>query len=509
MPSRDELRTASQATPQSPVTSGHARGRSALEALCRVGAILAVLTALWRMTAERSSGAMLEPARLVIAKGVTDSMLAASLIRVSTAAASVSATTADKGGVAAHTIPLQIEHLPTPGQRAMLGVLAQSGVAMSWRDASGSRGLAAHVVRDAGPGQELLVRATLPRGVVTLRDAGGLLDSLVINRDCLMAWRLGAASAPLRLATARATLSLPLAPSARPKLLRVMGEPGWEYKFTVAALEEAGWRVDGAVRVSPTSRVLLGADAVLDTARHAAVIITDSTTVDAASLRRFVQRGGGLVLLGDALRIPSLASLRPAQATERHPAVAGGLETDRPLSGLERWELTPLAGAQILEEAPGDAEDGHAHEEALLVARRVGAGRVVASAFRDVWRWRMEGLDSGLEAHRRWWQDVLAAAGAPSPAAALTAAERTPLAGDGAPYADLVGWIGATTDTATDGVRDAVTDSATTPVSPSGQDAAQVARSTASRTRWSAWLGVLAIALFCVEWGSRRLRGLR
>ena len=464
-----------------------------LEALCRVGAIVAVVAALWRVTAERSVDAAPAAAQLVLTEGVTDSMLAADLIRASTA----KAATLRLADSLADSFSLQIEHLPSPLQRAMLGVLARSGVAMSWRDASGTRGLSAQVVRDAGPAQPLHVRAFVPRGIARLRDAGGLLDSLVMEKDSLVGWQLVSASAPFRLETGAATMQFPVAAPVRPKMLRVMGEPGWEYKFTVAALEEAGWSVDGAVRVSPTSRVLLGTSVPLDTARHAVVVITDSTEVDAASLRRFVQRGGGLVLLGDALRIPSLASLRPAQATERHAALAGGLETDRPITGLERWELTPLAGAQTLQKTTGDAEEGHAHEEALLVARRVGAGRVVASALREVWRWRMEGPDNGLEAHRRWWQDVLAAAGAPSPAPVLTAAERTHLAGDGAPYADLVGWIGVSTD------------SADTVTSPSGQDAAQVARSTASRTRWSAWLGVLAIAFLCVEWGSRRLRGLR
>ncbi len=460
------------------------RGRAVLEGLCRLGAVLALAAALWRLGREHAAGREQQAAPLVVSAALTDSMLAAELIRARTAAPS-------------DTVSLRIAQLPSPTQRAMLGTLAMSGAVLSWQDASASRGLAAQVLRAAGPGEPLHVRAAVPRGTATLRDAGGLLDSLVVNRDSLVAWQLRAASAPLRLETARATMSLPMPPRSAPRMLRVMGEPGWEFKFTVAALEEAGWRVDGAVRVSPTARVTLGTAAPLDTSRHAVVIITDSTEVDAASLRRFVQDGGGLVLLGDALRIPALAALRPARASERHGGVAGGLETDQPLTGLERWELTPLAGAQVLQEASGDAAAGHAHAEPLLVARRVGTGRVVASAYRELWRWRMEGPDNGLEAHRRWWQDVLATAGAPAPAAVHAAAARSVFAGDAAPYADLVGRIGAPADTVT------------VPTSPSGQTAAQVTRSTSARTPWSAWLGVLAIVLLCVEWGSRRLRGLR
>lgn len=464
-----------------------ARPRATFEGLCRIGAALALAAALWRMTAERTTPAVHTPETLEVTASLTDSLLAAQLIHRLTEA---DASSSD-------TIPLRLSVLPSPSQRATLGVLAQSGTVLSWRDASGSRGFAAQGVRNAGPAGPLHVRAAVPHGAVTLRDAGGLLDSLVAEKDRLVAWQLRAATAPLRLETERAALILSMPAQAAAKMLRVMGEPGWEFKFTVAALEEAGWRVDGAVRVSPTARVTLGKAALLDTSRHAVVVITDSTEVDAASLERFVQRGGGLVLVGDALRIPALASLRPAEATTRHGAVAGGLETDQPLTGIERWELTPRAGAQLLQTAAGDENDGHAHEEALVVAQRVGAGRVVASAYRELWRWRMEGPDAALEAHRRWWQDLVVAAGAPSPAASFTASERTPLAGDAAPYADLVGWIGAP----------AASDSA--PRAPSGQTAAQVTRSTPPRTPWSAWLGVLAIALLCAEFGSRRLRGLR
>jgi hypothetical protein len=439
------------------------------------------------MTAEQTPAAAREPEMLDVSAGLMDSVLAAQLIHRTTAA-DVSVF---------DTIPLRLSALPSPSQRAMLGALSQSGTVLPWRDASRSRGFAAQIVREGGPTAPLHVRVAVPPGAVSLRDAGGLMDSLVAGRDSLIAWQLRTAVAPLRLETERAALRLAMPAQTAPKMLRVMGEPGWEFKFTVAALEEAGWRVDGAVRVSPTARVMLGRATLLDTSRHAAVVITDSTEVDAASLLRFVQRGGGLVLLGDALRIPALASLRPALATTRHGALAGGLETDQPLTGLERWELTPRVGAQVLQVAAGDGDDGHAHEEPLLVAHRIGAGRVVASAHRELWRWRMEGPDGGLEAHRRWWQDLVSAAGAPVPAAAFTASERTPFAGDAAPYADLVGWIGAPI----------ATDSAPSP--PSGQTAAQVTRSTPSRTPWSAWLGVLAIGLLCAEWGSRRLRGLR
>ena len=196
-----------------------------------------------------------------------------------------------------------------------------------------------------------------------------------------------------------------------PDLRRVMlmAQPGWESKFTAAALEEAGWHVDGSYRVSPRTSVTLGAPARLDTARYAVVVLLDSMSVDAVGITRFVQQGGGLVLSGDALRIPALASISPVRATSGRGAVAGALLTETPRRGLDAWELVANRGASVVQSDPSD----HGHVEPVLVAQRIGAGRVVASAYRNSWRWRMEGTDDGAAEHRAWWGGVLAlAAGA-------------------------------------------------------------------------------------------------
>ena len=147
----------------------------------------------------------------------------------------------------------------------------------------------------------------------------------------------------------------------------LMAQPGWESKFTAAALEEAGWHVDGSYRVSPRTSVTLGAPARLDTARYAVVLLLDSMSVDAVGITRFVQQGGGLVLSGDALRIPALASISPVRATSGRGAVAGALLTETPQRGLDAWELVANRGTSVVQSDPSD----HGHAEPVLVAQRI------------------------------------------------------------------------------------------------------------------------------------------
>jgi hypothetical protein len=286
---------------------------------------------------------------------------------------------------------------------------------------------------------------------------------------------------------ARVAVATP--PFARRVML--MAQPGWESKFTAAALEEAGWHVDGSYRVAPRTAVTLGAPARLDTSRYAVVVLLDSMSLDVAALTRFVQQGGGLVLGGDALRIPALAPISPVRATSTRGAVAGALLTATPSRGLEAWELVAKRGAFVVR---ADASD-HGHAEPVLVAHRVEAGRVVASAYRNSWRWRMEGTDDGAAEHRAWWGGVLALAAGVPPAVADSLADAYP--GDAAPYADLVARSGRAVRVDRAGVPDAVP--------------ARTAFDTVlDRLRSSSGLLFMVIALALLgEWTSRRLRGQR
>lgn len=391
------------------------------------------------------------------------------------------------------TLLLSLGAVPPASVRAALHAMRAAGVPVHWRDSTGARGLALSVSRAAVPGAPFDVRVSGAAGrAVLLQDAGGVLDS-VVTPGAVHAWRLQSASAPLRVQMGRGEALGALPDSGVARRLLLVAEPGWESKFVVAALEEAGWLVDGRVRVSPSGSVTVGTPLTLDTARYAAVLVLDSMSVTATALTAltaFVAHGGGLVLGGDALRIPALAALRPARATAVRGGIAGALLTDTPRRGLEAWEVEPATNAVVLQEDRGD----HAHAEPALLARRSGAGRVVAMPYRETWRWRMEGSDAGLAEHRTWWHTAVTAA-VGGPVARAPAVDALP--GAAAPYADLVARSGAPSSVAmaTDTTArvlleaDGVADGSSPPWQP--------------LLLWSTLIALLA------EWTSRRLRGLR
>jgi hypothetical protein len=122
-----------------------------------------------------------------------------------------------------------------------------------------------------------------------------------------------------------------------------------------------------------------------------------------------------------------------------------------------------------------EARDGRS----AVAARRAGLGRVLQVGYDESWRWRMQGGEPGIEAHRRWWSDAVAAT------ARRSVAERTirlsPV--HAAPRAAVVAALGSSTpDDATDGAPRA-------------------------RRGMKPWLLVLSLGLLLAEWSSRRLRG--
>jgi hypothetical protein len=468
--------------------------RTLLEHTLRAVALLALAAAMY--LASRPAGQRDQP-RTVLRWSVADvadsgaTSLATSLVREVVAAA---------GDTQPRGITVELPAVPSSRARALLGAVDGAGITVQWIDRTQAAGLALSAAAVAGPSGAVDVRvagamAASPAALapVVLRDGGGTLDSAPNTRRA--GWRLASVSPPLRASVgaseARVSVQAPL--FARRVML--MAQPGWESKFTAAALEEAGWPVDGSYRVSPRAAVTLGAPARLDTARYAVVVLLDSMSVDAAGITRFVQQGGGLVLGGDALRIPALASISPVRATSLRGAVAGALLTETPARGLEAWELVANRGASVVQ---SDASD-HGHAEPVLVAQRLGAGRVVASAYRNSWRWRMEGTDDGAAEHRAWWGGVLAlAAGVPA-AAGDSLADAYP--GDVAPYADLVARLGGPVPGDSAGV-------------PTGLPARALARTAfdtlMDRLRAAPGLLFMVIALALLgEWASRRLRGHR
>lgn len=477
--------------------------RHFFERFCRAVAFIAMLAALiisWRASA---NGVTNDAGRLVVA--IADSLAVDSLegmpvLRSAVVKYASGRAEAARAGQGGDTLVLSLGMVPSTPLRAALSSVRASGIPLVWRDETGARGLAATVSRAAAPGAPIDLRVATARGVLrdapgeaplVLRDAGGVLDSLT-NAGDVAAWRLGSATEQLEVQHGRARVRVAVPDSTRVRRLLVLAQPGWEGKFVVAALEEAGWLVDGTMRVSPTGAVTIGSPQALDTARYSAVIVLDSMAVDAALLTRFVNRGGGVVLGGDALRIASLAALRPGRVSVLRGAIAGALLTDAPRRGLEAWELEPTPDAVVLETDRGD----HAHAEPALVARRVGAGRVIAMPYHETWRWRLQGTDEGMASHRAWWHGaVVAAIGATVPVRVAGVSESHP--GSGAPYADLVARVGA----------------------PAADSVAEQGGSTRvdERARGNdiplplrGWvlLGT-ALLLLVAEWTSRRLRGAR
>lgn len=466
------------------------RARRLLERVLRTIALLALALAVYR--AGRPLGARREPASVLhwSSRELADSAATAvsnALVREVLAAA---------GDTQPRRVHIALSAVPSIRARGLLGVAHGADLMIGWIDSTQAAGFALSATALAGPSGAVDVRvagapARVPPLVssLVLLDAGGTLDS--IQNSARAAWRLASASSPLRAVIGATEARVPIHVPEFTRRVMLIAQPGWESKFVAAALEESGWKVDGRYGVSPRTAVTLGTPTRLDTARYAVVVVLDSMAVDAAALHRFVRQGGGLVLGGDALRVPSLAALRPARATAIRGAVAGALLTDAPHRGLDAWELEPGRGAVVVR---SDRSDHH-HTEPVLVARRISAGRVVASAYRNSWRWRMEGTDDGAAEHRAWWGGVLALASGVPAVEGTAGADRYP--GNAAPYADLVARLGG-------------------PLSPAGASAPTPAliRSALDRLfdRLHAAPGLLFIVIaFALmgEWASRRLRGNR
>jgi hypothetical protein len=260
-------------------------------------------------------------------------------------------------------------------------------------------------------------------------------------------------------------------------------------KFAAAALEERGWTVRARFTVAPGVVVgagppgPAGAAAAVprpDTAALAAVVALDSSAAPLApALARYVRAGGGLVLGGEAARVPALAALAPA-ATGAAVDDSGGAVYPllRP-----RADAVPLAWRRV-----------NGARALVAAARRVGAGRVVQLADAESWRRRLRPDDAAAAEHRAWWaQAVAAAAYAPTAAGASDAPDPVsrlaPPALDPAPLAATVAALGAPDSAARPG-----------PVAPTNRPAP-------FRPPDDRVLVPLALAALLGEVASRRLRG--
>ena len=368
---------------------------------------------------------------------------------------------------------VRLDALPDAASRAWLAALRRAGTAVAWGgDSLPALALEASPVADPVGGTRLRVAG--PDGArVALSDAAGLLDTVAL-RGAGASVVAGATVGAVEARAPRGIARVAPPDSIRLGRLLVLARAGWEAKFAIAALEERGWVVDARLRVAPGVDVRQGAPASPDTARYAAVLALDSTAGDrAAAIARFVRQGGGLLLAGDAARIPALASLAPGAAGARIGGVAGALDAGDARRGLSLWPVTRVQSDAVPLERRGASVS--------VAARRTGVGRVVQVGHDDSWRWRMASGDAAIGAHRAWWSSLVSAV-AYAPVA--PAAHSSGAAPDPAPRAAL---------------HDALGEAAPAPEDGPARSRAPL--------RLATFVGVVALLL--LEWASRRLRGAR
>ena len=356
---------------------------------------------------------------------------------------------------------------PEPWLADWLGALQGAGHVVTWSGTPPAVAITTEALADPAGGLRIDVAA--PTGaLVTVRDAASVIDTLRVA--ALGGTVTAAIAVDSIVATTNGTRFEALVPdAARPRAVVVIGEASWEAKFVARALEERGWPVLARFGVAPRVNVTQGAVAPPDTARVSAVIAIDSTigSLGTAALERFVDEGGGLVLVGSAAADPSVAALT---------AGSTGARTRPPVLPADTIGLGATGFYPVRALKPGATALDRRAGSIVIAARRSGAGRVVQVGYDDTWRWRMAGAPGADAAHREWWSRVVG-----SVAYVPSSAARPALRGGDAPVAHLAERVGT------------------------ARNAAPSAGGVHIDQRI---LMALILILLCVEWASRRLRGL-
>jgi len=370
----------------------------------------------------------------------------------------------------ADTLDLRLDGVPRSEERDWLHALARAGTSVRWSSRSSLPALALEAEPRTDPVGGVTARIAAPIGAqVQVRDAASLIASIVLTaRGATIT--IPIASQPLFVRVGDSRAAVASRDSLLPRRVVVLARGGWEAKFVIAALEERGWLVDARLSVAPGIDVTQGAPGALDTARVAAVIALDSTAdQDASRIAAFVRSGGGLVLEPEAAARPAFAALAAGGVAPRERPRTLAFADSAPRRALTLSAIAPLrVDAVAIERRDG---------RVAAAARRVGAGRVIQLAYDESWRWRMSGGDGAVEAHRRWWTQVVGAA-------AYRALGSTSIASvdDAAPLASLYTALGA-------------------------PHSARDLPATNGRGGLRLWMILALGAMLLAEWGSRRLRG--
>lgn len=296
-------------------------------------------------------------------------------------------------------IQVAVDSVPASSVRDWIAAFPGAGTEAGW-DGETPAPSAVTVEPVADPNRPSRVWvATSPGAQVELSDELGAVDSASVDGHgaVFVLPRLeGRISATL---DGQSLASNDLRDSVSIRSALVVGMAGWEGKFIAAALEEHGWEVDARFAVAPSGDVEQGTGQIrLDTARYSFVVAVDSVIRRYADqLPRYVRRGGGLIVVGEASSVPGLGQLLPARwGIPTRPVDFRPETADDPRRSLALGDLYNLKrGAVALETRDDDV---------AIAGWRVGDGRVIQIGYLDTWRWRMAGLDDdAVQSHRLWW----------------------------------------------------------------------------------------------------------
>ena len=371
-------------------------------------------------------------------------------------------------------VHVRFDAAPAPSVRDWLRALSRSGTRAEWSATRVLRpsAIAAEPTVEPDGGTRVRVASAGPEPV-SVADAAGLIDSLDSGGNAEL--ELATIEGDLHARGTTFTASTTVRDSVELRPVLVLGVASWEAKFTIAALEERGWRVASRLRVSPGVEITQGPLGTIDTSRYSAVVVLDSSASTVAeSIARYARSGGGVVLAANTARLGSLSSVAPGSVGTRAAGVAGAVASATPRNGLALYPVATVRSDAVPLESRGSA--------ITIAARRIDAGRVIQVGYDETWRWRMSGGDAALAAHREWWSRLVSSV-------AYAPLSRRVSAGDVAidemPLASLVDAIG--------------------PAAP--PRAAPRSRPDSPRT--TLILFAIAVGALLLEWASRRLRGAR
>jgi hypothetical protein len=174
--------------------------------------------------------------------------------------------------------------------RDSLGALARAGHRVTWSGEVAAVAASAEPVRE--PGDKWRIAVVSPTAV-SVRDSLGPLDSLDAPGGVLTTMAARAAVLVAAGSTEARVLPRDAVELGR---VAVFGRAGWEPRFAMAALEEAGWEVDAHLTLGRDRDVRQGLT-TLRRNRHSVAVVFDSASLrrEATGLARFVREGGGVL----------------------------------------------------------------------------------------------------------------------------------------------------------------------------------------------------------------------